>query len=170
MHLVTSSVFLPSVAALVSPVARARLLHAYFMAVLSFYTLIRCPTLDFAGFYAHQPANASESQSQTNDKANPWLPLVQDAIEHHDEHLTKTQRALFAWASHFGSKTFASLAHSGAGKASAGIKGLELLDGNLFLKTAQLTTLCVGPPVVESGSSFLHGPATEWDFPDLSAA
>jgi Questin oxidase-like len=161
MHLFPSSVFLPSIAALVFPVARARPLHVYLMAALFFYTLIRCPTLNFTGFYAHKPTNPSESQSQTITKTNPWLPLIQNAIEHHDEHLINTQQGLFAWASHFGSKTLASLAHSGAGTASAGITGFKLLDGNLFLKAAQLTTLRVGPPVVESGSAFLHGPVTE---------
>jgi Questin oxidase-like len=160
MHLVTSSAFLPSHAALVSPVARARLLHTYLVTALSFYAFLRCPALDVAGFYS-----ATESYMQKDTKLNPWLPLIQDAIEHHDEHITKTQRALAAWSSHFGAKTFNFVPTS-----SPSIKGLELLDGSLFLKAAQLTTLRVGPPVIQSDDSeSVRARHTEWDFVELSA-
>ncbi|KAH6905271.1 hypothetical protein BKA70DRAFT_1226035 [Coprinopsis sp. MPI-PUGE-AT-0042] len=159
MHLVTSSVFLPSHAALVPPEARAKLLHTYFMTALSLYAFVSCPTLDFAGFYAHTGVPNKKGDTNTN----PWLSLIQDAIDHHDEHLTKTQRALAAWSAHFGSKTFRLTAAT-----SPALKGIELLDGNLFLKTAQLTTLRVGPPVNEPESAMLRARPTEWDFADLS--
>lgn len=155
MHLVTSSAFLPSHAALVSPAARARLLHTYLMTALSFYAFLRCPPLDFTGFYA-----ATKESSKVDIKANPWLAIIQDAIEHHDEHLTKTQRALAAWSSHFGCKDFR---HPSS--TSPALKGIEALDGNLFLKAAHLTALRVGPPV---NVPTMRARPTEWDFADLS--
>ncbi|KAH6905272.1 hypothetical protein BKA70DRAFT_1565248 [Coprinopsis sp. MPI-PUGE-AT-0042] len=152
MHLVTSSIFLPSIAALISPVSRARLLHTYLTIAFAMYSFNGCPKLDFAGFYA-----LKEAPAEGPGKSNPWLPIIEHAIEHHDEHLVKTQRALSTWASHFGSK-----AATHAPSSSSGIAGLEKLDGSVFLKTAQLTVARVGPPIKE------HRPfarPTEWDFP-----
>lgn len=153
MHLVTSSIFLPSLAALLSPSSRGRLLHAYISTAYAIYAGYGpCRTLDFNGFYDIQAA-ASEGPG----KSNPWLPIIEHAIEHHDEHVTKTHRALAAWASHFGSRKFGV-----SGIDSAGLPGAEKLDGTLFLRTAQLTVGRVGPPIKE------HRPfsrPTEWDFP-----
>ncbi|KAH6905273.1 hypothetical protein BKA70DRAFT_1226037 [Coprinopsis sp. MPI-PUGE-AT-0042] len=155
MHLVTSSIFLPSIATLISPVARARLLHTYLLMAFALYAFNDCPKLDFTGFYALQ-----QTLAEGPGKSNPWLPIIEHAIEHHDEHLVKTQRALSAWASHFGSSPA-----SFDGSTSSGLVGLEKLDGNLFLRTAQLTMARVGPPNKE------HRPfdiPTEWDFPALA--
>ncbi|KAH6905243.1 hypothetical protein BKA70DRAFT_1108313, partial [Coprinopsis sp. MPI-PUGE-AT-0042] len=154
MHLVTSSIFIPSLVALITPTSRAQLLHGYLLMSFALYAFNGCPKLDFAGFYALEEASV-----EGPGKTNPWLPLIERAIEHHDEHLTKTQRALSAWASHFGSK-----AAGFACSTSPGLVGLEKLDGRLFLKTAQLTDARVGPPI--KGHKALGPPTAEWDFPD----
>jgi Questin oxidase-like len=158
LHLVTSSIFLPSQLALISPVARARLLHTFLVTTLALYAFMRCPTIDLVGFYA---------QEDKLTEGNPWLSLIEDAINHYDEHLTKTQRALATWSSHFGT-TSSKFATS----TSPGIKGLELLDGNVFLKVAQLTAARVGPPIKVSSEQphaiVGNSRPTEWDFPEIS--
>ncbi|KAH6905043.1 hypothetical protein BKA70DRAFT_1565421 [Coprinopsis sp. MPI-PUGE-AT-0042] len=165
MHLVTSSIFLPSQSALISPVARARLLHTFLVTTLALYAFFRCPTIDYVSFYAHKDACQKEST-----EANPWLHLIDDAINHYDEHLTKAQRALATWSAHFGSLNALTFAAAN----SPGIKGLELLDGSVFLRVAQLTAMRVGPPIKDSkGGTQTHEIAsntrpTEWDFPEIS--
>lgn len=80
---------------------------------------------------------------------NPWLPLVQTTLVHPNEHLCKTQRALWHFAEWYGGAgrgAFAALAHVASDDAGAaggaeggGLDGAEVLDGTLFVRAAGLS-------------------------------
>ena len=68
---------------------------------------------------------------------DPWLPIIQSALTHSDDHLAKLQRALAEYSSHFGSTP--------AGYFSGTeLKDAELIDGTLFVRVAGLTAGRVG--------------------------
>ncbi|TFK19240.1 hypothetical protein FA15DRAFT_674620 [Coprinopsis marcescibilis] len=120
MHLVTSSVFIPSIAASISPIARARFLHSYMVVALAMYVFRGCPPLDIANFQKLKDIPPSGPQPHPSKgtlpspdsyeavNADPWLSLLQNTIVHPDEHLTKIQRSLSNWASQFGTRMFRS--------------------------------------------------------------
>ncbi|EFI26569.1 hypothetical protein CC1G_15783 [Coprinopsis cinerea okayama7 len=192
MHLVTSSLFVPSICAAILPVARGRFLHTYLAVALAMYVFRGAPPLDLVGFSKLKVMGPSGPQphpskdtlpSPTSPKAinaDPWLSLLQTSIVHPDEHLTKTQRSLSTWASHFGTRKFtcsstSKLAPAGGGsenhgEVAAGLgmgwgvdttkgkvdtnsdseaiplewSGAECLDGNIFIRTAELTAKRMG--------------------------
>ena len=109
MHLVTSSVFLPSLCAFLSPSSKVRLLRAYFAAVCTWYVARGRPALDIAGFFSQDISIPSFAGGLNSDAGkggvpNLWTPLLQSAISHPDGHLIETQRALSSWAQKFGVK------------------------------------------------------------------
>lgn len=119
MHLVTSSVFIPSICAYITPMSRARLLHTYLAVALALYVFRGCPALDIAGFQVRmkepQPVGPQPHPSKgtlpsrDSDKAvnpDPWLPILQTSMVHPDEHVSKSQRSLSNWAAHFGTRKF----------------------------------------------------------------
>ncbi|EED83859.1 predicted protein [Postia placenta Mad-698-R] len=148
MHSVTSSLFLPSFVAHLSPTSTAVLLRAYLRTSLVWWVARGRPTLPIRDFYASTSAtpNPYAAQLAKTDKtalplatpaANAWLPLIQGAIMHTDEHFCKLQRALAHFASRYGHRPAGHFA--GMADACAAIDGLELLDGTLFLRAAGLT-------------------------------
>lgn len=119
MHLVTSSVFIPSICAYITPMSRARFLHTYLAVALALYVFRGCPALDIAGFQVRmkelQPVGPQPHPSKgtlpspDSDKAvnpDPWLPILQTSMVHPDEHVPKSQRSLSNWAAHFGTRKF----------------------------------------------------------------
>ena len=103
MHLVTSSIFLPSICALISPLSRARLLKAYLAATCVWAIIRGRPLLDVKGFVEDMQRSdvrvCSGSGSETL-----WAKWIELAKVHPDEHLTKTIRSLSGWARIFGSR------------------------------------------------------------------
>lgn len=106
MHLVTSSVFLPSLCAFLSVSSKVRLLRAYFAAVCTWYVARGRPALDIAGFFSQEISIPSglDPDPRKGGVPNLWIPLLQSGMAHPDEHLIKTQRALSCWAQKFGVK------------------------------------------------------------------
>ncbi|KAJ2926676.1 hypothetical protein H1R20_g10390, partial [Candolleomyces eurysporus] len=140
MHLVTSSVFIPSICAYISPASQARFLRAYLTNALALYVFRGCPDLDIVGFQTMkelQPVgpqphpDKSTLPSPDSQKAlnpDPWLPIIQTSVVHPDEHVPKTQRSLSNWAGAFGTRRFCSAKSQSqnhpsikAGAASAGL-------------------------------------------------
>ena len=102
MHLVTSSIFLPSICALISPLSRARLLKAYLAATCVWAITRGRPSLDAKGFAEDMqwsPDSCSGSGSETL-----WAKWIELAKVHPDKHLTKSIRSLAGWARVFGSR------------------------------------------------------------------
>jgi hypothetical protein len=176
MHLVTSSVFLPSVCHHLSPSSQTRLLRAYFAVSLGWYVTRGRPQLDIAGFFgAPEPSLRGQEVSphrralkpdhfdhKTEAVANPWLALVQSANYALDPHVVKAQRALAHWAQRFGDRPagfFASLGlaqGSNVSEADA-LPGVEKIDGSLFVRAAILTQNKLG--WVREGEE-----EAQWDF------
>ena len=165
MHLVTSSIFLPSLLANIDKFSSRRLLlMAYFTASLPYYVARGRPQLDIRSFYTkterllHKvPGPSTEPAlhtlpTPTSDLAhtpNAWYPIIQTTIVHPNEHLCKTQRALAHHSSLYGARkeSWCSspegrivTAAQGAREEEAEDKvGLQELDGTLFLRVALLT-------------------------------
>lgn len=117
LHLVTSSTFLPSILAIVSPHSQARFLRAYLTVVLTIYVARGRPSLDLPGFFSEplgftppgaQPSPHEGVLPSVNAKEavtpNPFLSIIQTSIVHPDEHLPKVQRSLATWAQMFGTR------------------------------------------------------------------
>jgi hypothetical protein len=124
MHLVTSTLFLPSLVTSLyqNPRAQALLLRSYFSASLARYLARGRPTLDIAKFYSdtsrllpssgldvipgpqplpyvHTLPNQGSPEART---PNPWLSIIQSTLVHPNEHLCKIQRALAHFAALYG--------------------------------------------------------------------
>ncbi|KAJ7578005.1 hypothetical protein C8J56DRAFT_836198, partial [Mycena floridula] len=147
MHLVTSSLFLPSLAAKLSPVSQGILLRGYFAASLAWWVARGRPAFDIAGFFAadtahptppsgHFPKLSHAILSLTSDIAaipNPWFPIIQMGITTTDDHVPKLFRALAHYSKLYGLRTAGLPDFS-----NTGLPGAEKLDGSLFIRVAGL--------------------------------
>ncbi|KAG6372610.1 hypothetical protein JVT61DRAFT_7356 [Boletus reticuloceps] len=183
MHLVTSSIFLPSLLASIDKFSSRRLLlMAYFTSALSYYVARGRPRLDIRSFYkstenlVHEvPGPKTEPVSgtlptPTSDLAqtpNAWYPMIQTTIIHPNEHLCKTQRALAHHSSLYGTRkkgwcvppegrtvTAAQVVREEEAEDKV---GLQELDGTIFVRLAMLTQNRLG--WMREGET-----AGEWDF------
>ncbi|KAI5121366.1 hypothetical protein M0805_001179 [Coniferiporia weirii] len=161
MHLVTSSIFLPSYLTRIKPASQAVLLSSYLACALSVWVARGRPAPKIASFYARtsptfvppgpMPTSGEDTLAPESAQApNPWMPVLQSAVVHPNEHLPKALRAL----AHF--------AHLLAGRpagtwSGTGLAGAEVLDGTLFVRVAGLTMNRLG--WVREGDK-----KGEWDF------
>ncbi|EJF59777.1 hypothetical protein DICSQDRAFT_108392 [Dichomitus squalens LYAD-421 SS1] len=160
MHLVTSSIFLPSLVAYLSPRSATILLRGYFTFSLAWYIGRGRPAIPVRAFYEGttdklvppgepQVAPADTTLTPEDVSPNPWLPIIQSTLVHPSEHLCKLQRALLHNATVYGAR--------GAGEfAGTELEGAELLDGTLFIRAAGLTANAIG--WLKEGQK-----AREWD-------
>ncbi|OCH85387.1 hypothetical protein OBBRIDRAFT_798234 [Obba rivulosa] len=156
MHLVTSVLFMHSLVAYLSPTSTSILLRSYFMNSLVWWVARGRPALPIREFYASTSATPAEPGAQRVQPAkgvlvpedvspNPWLPLLQSALMHPDDHVPKCQRALAHFAAHYGGRpegVFRALAE--VSDPQARLDGAECLDGTLFVRVAGLTADKVG--------------------------
>ncbi|GAA5919707.1 hypothetical protein JCM6882_008438 [Rhodosporidiobolus microsporus] len=68
--------------------------------------------------------------------SNPWMRVLQSAVDHDDEHVTKAIRSLYYAAVHFGS--------SPRGMYQATLPGVNQMDGTIFIRAAGLTLSSIG--------------------------
>ncbi|KAG2065058.1 hypothetical protein BDR04DRAFT_191089, partial [Suillus decipiens] len=127
LHLVTSSLFLPSLLPYLSQTSQVLLLRGYFASTLGWWVARGFPRLDIQGFFNTTSHLLSESKV-----ANPFLDIVQSAIIHPNEHMLKIQRAFAHFSSLYGARS------KGYFKDTE-LEGAEALDGSLFLRAARLT-------------------------------
>ena len=148
MHLVTSSIFLPSIVAYLSPRSAALLLRGYFTVALTWYVGRGRAALPIREFYASatdRPVQPGEPRVAPGEKTltpedvspNPWLPIVQTTLVHPGEHVCKLQRALMHDATLYGTRAAGHF-------AGTELEGAELLDGTLFIRAAGLTANVLG--------------------------
>ncbi|KIK04430.1 hypothetical protein K443DRAFT_93183 [Laccaria amethystina LaAM-08-1] len=148
MHLVTSSIFLPSLCARLTEQSQSLFLRSYFLVCLSLYVWRGRPALDIARFFANDttlhPADDSTphaeglaSSSPSGVTPNPWLSVIQTSLVHPDEHVPKLQRALCHLAELFGGTP------AGYFKNTE-LKDAEVIDGTLFVRTAILSAKRTG--------------------------
>lgn len=172
MHLVTSSLFLPSLTAHLCPSSQEALLRGYLAVSLAVYVARGRPILDLVSLF-ELPADDDVFNFTVGDPAlnvpihslissspslsanpNPWLSIVQKAIVHPDDHLAKLQRAVSHYSMLYG------LSRPAGSFDGRGIElpGVEKIDGTLFLKSAALTQRRLGR---DRGGK---DPAYYWDF------
>ncbi|PIL32612.1 hypothetical protein GSI_05315 [Ganoderma sinense ZZ0214-1] len=148
MHLVTSSIFLPSIVAYLSPRSAALLLRGYFTVTLTWYIGRGRPAIPIREFYestTDKPVQPGEPHLTPGEKTltpedvspNPWFPIIQTTVVHPGEHLCKLQRALIHNAALYGT-------YPAGYFADAELEGAELLDGTLFIRAAGLTAGVLG--------------------------
>ncbi|KAH7922285.1 hypothetical protein BV22DRAFT_1131586 [Leucogyrophana mollusca] len=149
MHLVTSSLFLPSVLPYLAPRSQALLMRAYFVSSLTWWVARGRPGFDIKEFFASTsalptPPGETSSHSPTPNvplphaqTPNPWLPLLQSTIVHPNDHFAKIQRAF----AHFG--VIYGTCAAGYFKGTE-LEGAEHLDGSLFIRAAGLTSEKMG--------------------------
>lgn len=145
MHLVTSSLFLPSIVEHLEPASKSLLLRGYFATLLAIWVSRGRPALDIEHFYSsvsaracpHPPGplppQAASTLTPSHPYPNSWNAILTSTMQHPNEHLIKVQRALAHWAALFGG------AMRGRWSGATELKGAELLDGTLFVRTAGLT-------------------------------
>ena len=147
MHFVASSLFLPPLSSLLKRSSQELLLRSYFVTCLVWYVGRGRPELDIARFFGNPAAlhpippgaqptphkDAFPSPSSPSDVTpDSWVPIIQSTLTNPDEHISKFQRALAEYSSHFGSTP--------AGYFSGTeLKDAELIDGTLFVRVAGLT-------------------------------
>ena len=165
MHLVTSSIFLPSLLASIDKFSSRRLLLlAYFTSTLTYYIARGRPPLNVRSFYKNtqdalhktpgpgtEPARGTlpTPTSGLAQTPNAWYQMIQTTIVHPNEHLCKAQRALAHHASLYGTRkkgwcvppqgrmvTATQVAREEEAEDKV---GLHELDGTLFVRVARLT-------------------------------
>ncbi|KAF8903483.1 hypothetical protein CPB84DRAFT_1678024 [Gymnopilus junonius] len=166
MHFVTSSIFLSTIFVHLKRSSQILLLKSYFSVCLGWYLSRGRPPLDIARFFSKtetllpvapgpQPTpNEAAHPSPSSIHAitpDPWLPVIQSTLTHPDDHISKLQRALSEYASHFGSTPAGTF-------AGTELKDAELIDGTLFVRAAGLTQSRLG--WVREGEAPLEG---VWD-------
>ncbi|KAF8063378.1 hypothetical protein FPV67DRAFT_240286 [Lyophyllum atratum] len=148
VHLVTSSLFLSSIAAILKPASQELLLRSYFAVCLMWWVGRGRPGFDIPGFFAetsvrpppahpHPPPHKEALPSTDSPKAvapNPWFPLIQESLVVPDDHFPKTLRAL----AHFG-EVYGRRKAGQADFCATELPFAEKIDGSLFVRAAVLT-------------------------------
>lgn len=148
MHMVTSSIFLPSLVAYLSPRAQVLLLRAYLSNAVAWFVARGRPSLDFKSFFEStstvpNPPNSSVVSpvegitAQDAQTSNPFLPLIQSSIIHPNNHHPKIQRAFAHFSAIYGTRPKGYF-------AGTELDGAEELDGSLFVRAAVLTADYMG--------------------------
>jgi hypothetical protein len=136
VHLVTSSLFIPSILSLLKPVHQADLLRAYFATTLVWFVSRGRPALDVQGFFESVSADPKPNPDPNSSAAdepvgNPWYTVLAHTIPHPDEHHVKAERALAHGAALYGTRSKGYFAHTE-------LKGAEVIDGTLFVRVGGL--------------------------------
>ncbi|GAA5909390.1 hypothetical protein JCM5296_007022 [Sporobolomyces johnsonii] len=96
---------------------------------------------------------------------NPWARVLESAVDHHDEHVTKVVRTLLFAASHFGT--------SPPGYFTSSLPGSQAMDGSIFIRAAGLTLSSLGwaherdPGIVGEWDRSALGYDETWDGDEL---
>ncbi|KAF8999014.1 hypothetical protein BDZ89DRAFT_1105585 [Hymenopellis radicata] len=162
MHLVTSSLFLPSFVAYLTPASQKVLIRGYFTISLAWFIARRPRSfdLDVTEFFEADVATPQARPSLSFNpptwalvpgpsSANPWFPIIQDAIMHADDHVCKLQRAFVHFGEIYGMR-------EAGGFAGTELRGAGGIDGSLFLRAAALTAKT-------TGRDFKDGEFQVWD-------
>ncbi|KAI6030043.1 hypothetical protein EDC04DRAFT_2869052 [Pisolithus marmoratus] len=155
MHVVTSSLFLPSLITPLTLGSQALLLRAYLVTMLTWWVARGRPVLNIRSFMTSTPTRLSVLPSEGNGTSvfqkeypNPFLPIIQTSILHPNNHVLKIQRAFAHFSTLYGNKP------AGYFKGTE-LDGAELLDGSLFVRAALLTANYMGSE--EEPKAWSHG-------------
>jgi len=153
MHLVTSSIFLPSFFKAMNGMKaeyKANLIRAYVPSML-LYTIIRGrpkinPELIMSFNDVPRPPKSAYSVDETSigsperdDEYNPWPALIEGSLYAPDSHTVKTMRALVHAAVQYGDTPKGEVVDKGLLEATGALDGLDnvaVLDGSIFVRCA----------------------------------
>ncbi|KAF9078612.1 hypothetical protein BDP27DRAFT_1207201 [Rhodocollybia butyracea] len=166
MHLVTSSLFLPTLVVHLSPRSQEAFLRSYFGICLSVYIARGSPMLDIESFFNAKVTGPSTntgnsltsstsprlqlppSSPSLTSSPNPWFPIIEQTILHPDEHLCKLQRSLAHYSSLYGWKP------AGLFEGRTELPGAQRIDGTLFIRAAELTAVRLGREYERDATGF----------------
>jgi hypothetical protein len=145
MHMVTSSIFLPSYIVYLTPSSQELFLRGYFFVSLCWWIARGRPSLNITKFLsstspqpspapASNPPKPHESAIDSHGVPNPWLPLIANSVVHPDDHHSKLQRTLVHYGMLYGNREAGRPDFKGTE-----LEGAERLDGSLFIRVAGLT-------------------------------
>lgn len=77
-----------------------------------------------------------DANEDLKNGTNPWMKVLQSAVDHDDEHVTKVVRSLYFAASHFDT--------SPPGYFTSSLPGSQMMDGSIFIRAAGLTLASLG--------------------------
>ncbi|KAI6030050.1 hypothetical protein EDC04DRAFT_2605570 [Pisolithus marmoratus] len=144
MHMVTSSLFLPSLITPLTPSSQALLLRAYLVTVLTWWVARGRPVLNIKSFMASTSTRLPDPTSEGSGSSifpkehpNPFLPIIQSSISHTNDHFPKIQRSFAHFSTVYGNRP------AGYHKGME-LEGAELLDGSLFIRAALMTANYMG--------------------------
>ncbi|PFH49535.1 hypothetical protein AMATHDRAFT_62998 [Amanita thiersii Skay4041] len=127
-HIVTSASFLPSIAKKLEVPSQVLLLRSHFAVALAWWVGRGRPGFDIAGL--------SATMNEVSDMpSNPWLPIIQSAIAHEEDHVPKLQRTFVYWSQLYGHK-----GPNDAVLSSTELPDADKIDGTLFIKVAKMTS------------------------------
>lgn len=150
-------------AAHLKPNSESQLLRAFFVSTLPVWIARGRPTPNIASFYERtspsfvvpgpNPTPSSEALAPNYAiTPNPWLQVMQSTLIHPNEHLPKAIRSLAHFAHALGTTPAGTWVNKGCE-----LKGVEKLDGTLFVRVAGLTMDSLG--WVREGQE-----KKEWDY------
>ncbi|KAG6907556.1 hypothetical protein DXG01_008438 [Tephrocybe rancida] len=148
VHLVTSALFLSTIANILKPASQELLLRSFFAVCLTWWIGRGRPGLDLEGFYKETSVNPGpvdghpaprkdalpKPDSPKASNPNPWFQIIQNALVIPDDHFPKAIRSLAHYSEIYGGRK--------AGRddfATTELPGAGLIDGTLFIRAAVLT-------------------------------
>jgi len=144
MHVVTSSLFLPTFSRSLSPASMARLLRTY-LAVMMMIMLVRGrPRIDCAlamGYSATPHAPDARAQAV---EANPWPAIIDEVVHAPDAHTVKTIRTLNYAAQRWGETPPGGIPGALDAEGRETLAGISSVDGTLFVRTAGVVLNTLG--------------------------
>ncbi|GAA5872957.1 hypothetical protein JCM3774_004886 [Rhodotorula dairenensis] len=89
-----------------------------------------------SGRFEKTPPSLPHEDPEGDACVNPWMKVLQSAVDHDDEHVTKVVRSLYWAATQFGA--------SPKGMFTSSLPGTEDMDGTIFIRAAGLTLAGMG--------------------------
>ncbi|PFH47437.1 hypothetical protein AMATHDRAFT_198053 [Amanita thiersii Skay4041] len=125
-HIVTSGFYLPYIANKLKASSQVLLLRGHLAVTLAWWIGLGRPKFDVTAF--------AEADELPTTATNPWLPIIQSAVVHDEDHVPKLQRTLSQWSQLYGMK-----GPNDPKLSATELPGADKLDGRLFTRIAKLT-------------------------------
>ncbi|KZP16280.1 hypothetical protein FIBSPDRAFT_63876, partial [Athelia psychrophila] len=180
MHILNSSLFIPSLLKLVpAPALKVKLLKAH-LAVAIFILITRgrpridaelmmsntatpAPPASATRHLKFPPSPSAVGDPNDKDTANPWDVIVPCVMHAQDSHIVKAIRTLYFASQRFG--------HTAAGAVPGALdkdgkethKGMQALDGSVFVRAAGLAMDAIGWVTYGEEERRWDGSAHGWD-------
>jgi hypothetical protein len=175
MHLVTSSLFLPSyLRVLQDPVHKANILRAYLSGMVVITLARGRPRIDPELLMSHTatprpptlalppPREGVIGDPRNDGDYNPWSTIIQSVVHATDSHILKTIRALVYAAQKYGdTRPGGAIGAFSSKDGKETHKGMSKVDGTIFVRAAGMVMDNVGWTGHKQGDK--QGDPDSWD-------